>query len=660
MPLQIRRGTEADRLLMTQALAVGELLYVTDTQRLYVGNGSTLGGIAVTGYTNEDAQDAVAPMFTSGVHSNISYSYDDNNNRINSQIDLSSYTGNVSIVGSLNLSGDLQASAFKGSIFADDSTLLVDAVSGTIPYSVLSGAPTALSDFTNDEGFIKVSDIADGTVTIDVNNTGDLQGSVYGDDSTLLVDATNSLIPASVVSGTFTGNVVGTVTGTLVGDTFGNTTGFHTGDVKGSVFADNSTLLVDAVAGTIPASVVSGTFTGNVVGNLTGNTTGFHTGDVKGSVFAGDSSVMVDTIDFRLTATEGIIQTIETSTIGAPTGGSIRMQANNINIVTAGTAIFGNGNEDINSNIYVNRTLFTGTSLGGVTFNTSHGFTPDMDGLNFRRTRGPSSAPTTVQQFDVLGKIAFYGYNGTDYKPTMIIDNTADVINGTTVTSNLLIQSLNASGISVPRVRILADGRMMLGPSFTTDVSTETSGLEIFNTQYVANANSAGQPLVIRQFFDNADSNNFTIARNRGTRTAPTSMLPGDKIFEITCLGNDGTAIPRLSSRITFFTNGPITSGAIPGTISLDTADTAGTIRQRVQIREDGILYALFGIEGDLTGSVFSDSSTMLIDGTSGSLMMANVNMLGQTGNTPITPGSVDSWLEVTVNGNTKYIPLYV
>jgi len=66
------------------------------------------------------------------------------------------------------------------------------------------------------------------------------------------------------------------------------------------------------------------------------------------------------------------------------------------------------------------------------------------------------------------------------------------------------------------------------------------------------------------------------------------------------------------------------------------------------------------GLTADITGSLFSDASTMLIDGTDGKLMVANINMVGETGNTPSTPGSVDSWLEVIINGATKYIPLYV
>ncbi len=97
MPLQIRRGTELQRTSMTQPLAVGELLFVTSpTNRIYVGDGTTLGGIAVTGYTDENAQDAVAPMFTGGSHSGINFVYNDASNIINATVDLSNYNGTIS------------------------------------------------------------------------------------------------------------------------------------------------------------------------------------------------------------------------------------------------------------------------------------------------------------------------------------------------------------------------------------------------------------------------------------------------------------------------------------------------------------------------------------------------------------------------------------
>ena len=46
---------------------------------------------------------------------------------------------------------------------------------------------------------------------------------------------------------------------TLVGPLIGNTTGYHTGDVKGSIFADGSTMLVDGTSGRIIGDVYTST-----------------------------------------------------------------------------------------------------------------------------------------------------------------------------------------------------------------------------------------------------------------------------------------------------------------------------------------------------------------------------------------------------------------
>ncbi len=197
MPLQIRRGTNAERTAMTQALAAGELLYVTDTQRIYVGNGSTLGGIAVTGYTDGDAKDAAAAIFTGGTHTGISFTYDTALNTMAATVDLSSFMGNIT------------ASSLKGSVFADDSSIMVDAVDQKI---------YASGGFTG-------------------NLTGNVTGNLTGN-----------------VSGNVTGNVSGNVTGNLTGNVTGNLTGYHTGDMTGSVFADDSTIMVDGITHAITAT----------------------------------------------------------------------------------------------------------------------------------------------------------------------------------------------------------------------------------------------------------------------------------------------------------------------------------------------------------------------------------------------------------------------
>ena len=94
----------------------------------------------------------------------------------------------------------------KGSVFADDSTLLVDGVNGTIPYGVIDGRPTVVTDLTNDAGYVTNAQLVSGSLTINVTNQGihtgtvdgDVNGSVFADDSTILVDAVNGEIPGYV------------------------------------------------------------------------------------------------------------------------------------------------------------------------------------------------------------------------------------------------------------------------------------------------------------------------------------------------------------------------------------------------------------------------------------------------------------------------------
>ena len=62
----------------------------------------------------------------------------------------------------------------------------------------------SVSVLVNDAGYLTLSDIQNGAVTIDVNNTGDLVGSVFADDSTILID---SILAAVNLDGTIRGHV---------------------------------------------------------------------------------------------------------------------------------------------------------------------------------------------------------------------------------------------------------------------------------------------------------------------------------------------------------------------------------------------------------------------------------------------------------------------
>jgi hypothetical protein len=124
MALRIRRGSDPAR--QGVRFELGELVWTTDGQQLWVGDGSTTGGVPVVGsnivgygltyngtskrievsglstddvsegtnrkyFSQELAQDAAALLFTTGVHTGVQFQYDDNLGRINATIDASAF-----------------------------------------------------------------------------------------------------------------------------------------------------------------------------------------------------------------------------------------------------------------------------------------------------------------------------------------------------------------------------------------------------------------------------------------------------------------------------------------------------------------------------------------------------------------------------------------
>ena len=190
-------------------------------------------------------------------------------------------TGDITIdLSSITSSGQLDGDV-KGSVFGDDSTLLVDGVNnkivGPIESTTVAGTITTLN-VTTLQGFTALSGAGDALVTA---------GTFYGDetqvdrylmkDSSIVIDETGTLLADinNSTTATFSGTVnlngatVSNAEFNLTGDTFGTHYGLVDGDLLGSVFADDSTLIIDARAG-----VLSGTFNSLDVDdiNIDGNT----------------------------------------------------------------------------------------------------------------------------------------------------------------------------------------------------------------------------------------------------------------------------------------------------------------------------------------------------------------------------------------------------
>ena len=143
---------------------------------------------------NKGDGDPLRTAFTK-INSNFTELYD---RAVNTDAQTLTLNGNtLSISGgnsvSLNISptGDL-----KGSVFADDSTLLVDGVNGSIPYSVLSGTPTipSIGNITFNTNTISAPSGSNVNIQTAVNVAGDAgdlvltAGTGSGNDGTVYIN----------------------------------------------------------------------------------------------------------------------------------------------------------------------------------------------------------------------------------------------------------------------------------------------------------------------------------------------------------------------------------------------------------------------------------------------------------------------------------------
>ena len=239
MALRLRRGTNAERVLITPA--DGELIYTTDTKRLYIGDGTQAGGNPV---------DTAGEFLGSNLDLN-NYNITGTGN-INTDGNIT-VTGNITADGNLTLGGNLtigDASSDTVSILAKvESHVIPDVAgarnlgSGTNKFNQVWANTVHVASDVN-AASVNANIVADdSTVLLNkatgaLNASGELKGSVKADDNTSFYNSATKAVNAG--AGTFSGTVQALAfTGTV------------TGDVQGSVFGDDSTILVDGINGTL-------------------------------------------------------------------------------------------------------------------------------------------------------------------------------------------------------------------------------------------------------------------------------------------------------------------------------------------------------------------------------------------------------------------------
>jgi hypothetical protein len=150
-------------------------------------------------------------------------------------------TGVISISSGVGITVSLDAAS--GDVTITNSAPAVNAftqieVNGDSANRLQADAASDVLNITSGDGITLTKTVGTDTLTIAVNPAFDLKGSVFGDDSSVIVNAIDRIVTAA---GGFIGNVTGNVTG----------------DVKGSLFGDDSTAIINGIDNTVTGTTVT-------------------------------------------------------------------------------------------------------------------------------------------------------------------------------------------------------------------------------------------------------------------------------------------------------------------------------------------------------------------------------------------------------------------
>jgi filamentous hemagglutinin len=483
MSLKLRRGTNAERLTFTPAL--GELLYTIDTKQLYAGDGTTVGGTLVS-YEGSIGGAMGSNLVLSG------FSITGAGN-INIDGTITSQ-GNIVSNGNITAAGDIIANGniVLGNSNTDNVTIGADVNSNIIP---------------NINNTFDLGTDTKRWNTLHVNNVfGDLEGNVRANDSTVLVDAQAGVL-RGIHIGSLQGNVAGNVSGNVIGDLTGAVRAAGGQVVVNNGTDGTDAEFYGTFNGTLNGPVTNGVLTTEVyndplwINSLNGskifgliNNVSIVNSNLQGDVFADDSSILVDAAEGVLRGTHignlrGTVYTGDRNAIPeikglSIFGNTIVSDTNEDLILTAQ----GLGSVRVDGTIEVSR-LEVGNdpAAGGILVTHSNNTTQPLvtfgtyDSASsssgtgasaiFSRARGIPTAPTTLQNGDEIATLVFSGATATPAIPATFRDaanimaKAVSVSTGSFVEGSLEFRTTNSSGVSATKLAINGDGSLLMTDS---------------------------------------------------------------------------------------------------------------------------------------------------------------------------------------------------
>jgi hypothetical protein len=279
MALQLRRGTDAERKLAT--FSPGEIIYTTDTKKVFVGDGSTLGGKLVGGIAEAGLR--AVTVFTGGQF-------------------ITTYETEYTADGHLKMNG-------KDVVGIRDLVVERRVVSNLAPNSTayslgLPGNPWGNVYANTITAYTAINSNVTGNITGDTTGThygsvrgGDLYGNVYSDSNRKLIDWRSESF-----DGIFQGPLYGSVYGndsSVVLDSFAQVlklaprTSAPAGATVGMIaIADNSSWDPANIAGTTPYLAFYNGTAWTSPGSSSGSTATFTNATISGGslTFSGNIS----------------------------------------------------------------------------------------------------------------------------------------------------------------------------------------------------------------------------------------------------------------------------------------------------------------------------------------------------------------------------------
>lgn len=248
MALRIRRGTDAQR--SGKVFETGEIVWTTDSQQLWVGDGLTQGGIPVIGpqiagfgltydtgtkrlgvlglttddvaegsginkqyFTQERAQDAAALLFTSGTHVGVAFQYDDALGKMNVTVDSSAFvdTGLLDVVNDTTpqLGGNLDLNS--KTITGNGNVQITGNIEAT-------GVIKAIGNLNVTDGYLTSNNVPPGGISY---SAAPVNLGANGNPNTLWIRSDKHFaVNTGITSGTYTSGIVSRMSrGTLAAPT---------------------------------------------------------------------------------------------------------------------------------------------------------------------------------------------------------------------------------------------------------------------------------------------------------------------------------------------------------------------------------------------------------------------------------------------------------